>query len=108
MGTLLGAVVGYVFRGMSGSEGFRDMVDSARAVGSSREFESLVRSARSHASFVLRDVTSRLSEQADSIAEALSAEAPSADRAEPADWETWPPPGRSERPFPDEMSWPNS
>jgi hypothetical protein len=107
MGTLLGAVFGYVFRGMTGSEGFREMVESARALGNSSEFDSLVRSARSHAGFMIRDVSSKLSAQADSIAEVLTSDSLPVDRAEPADWEAWPPPGKRDRPFSDDVSWPN-
>jgi hypothetical protein len=108
MGTLVGAMFGYLFRGMTGSEGFNDMVESARAVANSREFDSLVQSAKLHASFMIRDVSERLSEQAGYLADVLSKDAPSVARAEPADWERWPPPRKQGRPFADDLSWPES
>jgi hypothetical protein len=108
MGTLFGAMFGYMFRGMTGSEGFNEVVDSARAVAGSREFDSLVQAAKLHASSIIRDVTERLSEQGGYLADALSKDASSAARAEPADWEQWPPPGTRGRPFSGELRWPES
>ena len=108
MGTLLGAVFGYVFRGMSGSEGFHEMVESARAVKNSREFESLVQSAKLHASHMVKDVSARLSEHGGQIAEALSQGVTPGVRAEAADWEAWPPKLRPTRPFSDDANWPRS
>lgn len=106
MGTLLGAVFGYVFRGMSGSEGFREVVESARAVKNSREFDSLVQSAKLHASHMVKDVSARLSEHGDQIAEVLSQGATPGGRGEAADWEAWPPQPRPTRPFSDDVTWP--
>jgi hypothetical protein len=107
MGTLFGAMFGYVFRGMTGSEGFNQVLESARAVASSREFDSLVQSAKLHASSIIRDVTETLSEQGGYLADALSKNASPAARSEPADWEQWPPPGtRGGRSFTDELRWP--
>ena len=50
MGTLLGTVFGYLLRGTTGSEGFEQMLGSAREVGSSREFQNLVQAAKSRIS----------------------------------------------------------
>ena len=108
MGTLFGAMFGYMFRGMTGSEGFNEVVQSVRAVASSQEFGNLVQSAKLHASSMIRDVTESLSEQGGYLADALSKDVSPAARAEPADWEQWPPPRTRDRPFSDELSWPES
>ncbi len=108
MGTLFGAVFGYMLRGTTESEGFREMMESALAVKGSPEFENLLRSARSHAGFMIRDLTERLSQQADHIADALTADTPAPAKAQPAAWEVWPPARKHGRPFSDDPSWPES
>jgi hypothetical protein len=108
MGTLFGTVLGYVLRGTTGSEGFDKVVGSARAVGSSREFQSLVQAAKSHAGFMIKDLSAALSKHADQVAEVLTGESEATASAAPADWEEWPPPPRgSRRPFPDDVKWPD-
>ena len=106
MSTLLGALLGYVLRGTTGSQGFQEMVESTRAVTSSPEFENMVRAARSHVAFMIKDLTETLSRHGDHLADVLTAEQSTAAVAQPADWETWPPPtSRHPRPFSDELEW---
>lgn len=106
MGTLFGALFGYMLRGTTGSEGFQQMVESAQAVRTSPEFENLLRAAKSHAGFMIKDLSERLSQHADQVADVLTGDAPAAANAEPADWEAWPPPsGPKGRPS-EELHWP--
>lgn len=108
MGTLLGTVFGYLLRGTTGSEGFEQMVGSARAVGSSREFQNLVQAAKSHAGFMIKDVSATLARHADQVADALTGGASATASAAPADWEEWPRPPRGDgRPFSEDLKWPD-
>lgn len=109
METLLGVVLGYVLRGTTGSEGFRELVESARSVTATDQFQSFVLAARSHAAHVIKDLSDSLSQTADQVAGALGGEAAGAAAgAEPAEWEVWPPADRRHgRPFPDDVTWPD-
>jgi hypothetical protein len=108
METMFGVMLGYVLRGTTGSQGFRELVDSARAVTGTREFQNMMHAARSHAAHVVKDLTETLSQGADQLADVLTAGGPAAGAVEPAEWESWPPPPRRQsRPFPDDVAWPN-
>ena len=56
MGVVLAFVVGYFVGANAGQETYREVVDSARAVRESPEFQGLVSSFRSHASSTLRQL----------------------------------------------------
>ena len=107
MQTLFGVVFGYVLRGTTGSEGFQEVVDSVRAVTGTREFQNMVDATKTHAAHMLRDLTESLSQGADQLANVLTAGIPAGGKAEPAEWEKWPPQTRKHpRPFSDDPSWP--
>ena len=107
METMFGVVLGYVLRGTTGSEGFREFVESARSVTGTPEFQNMVQAAKSHAANIVRDLSETLSQGADQLADALAAGVPNAGKVEPADWESWPPaPRKHPRPFSDEVAWP--
>ena len=107
METLFGVVFGYVLRGTTGSEGFREVVESVRSVTGTPEFRNMIGATKSHAAHMLRDLSASLSQSADSIANVLTAGMPAGGEPEPAEWETWPPSTRKHpRPFPDDLSWP--
>ena len=108
METMFGVLFGYMLRGTTGSEGFREFVDSARAVTGTPEFRSMVDAAKAHAATVIRDVTEQLSNNAGHLADALVAGQPAGAQVEPAEWEAWPPaPRKHDRPFSDEIPWPD-
>lgn len=65
MGILLAFAVGYVVGARSGAEGYREVVDSLKAVRDSEEFHAFLRAMRSHASFTLQDLGVRLGDGAD-------------------------------------------
>ena len=103
METLFGVVFGYVLRGTTESEGFREVVETVRAVTGTREFQNMIEATKSHAAHVLRDLSESLSQSADQLANVLTAGMPAGGTAEPAEWERWPSPiGKHSRPFSDE------
>jgi hypothetical protein len=107
METMFGVVLGYVLRGTTGSQGFRELVDSARAVTGTREFQNMLDAAKSHAAHVVKDLSETLSQGADQLADVLTAGVPAGGAVEPAEWESWPPgPRRQSRPFSDDVTWP--
>ena len=107
METLFGVLLGYVLRGTTGSDGFREVVESAKAVTGSQEFQSLIQATKSHAAHVMRDLSESLAQGADQLADVLSAGA-TVGEVEPAEWEAWPPATRRHpRPFSDDAPWPN-
>ena len=106
MSTLLGALLGYVLRGTTGSQGFQELVAATRAVTDSQEFQNMIRAARSHTAFMIKDVTEALSRHGDHIADVLTTESSTAAVAQPADWEVWPPTARRHaRPFSEDLEW---
>ena len=108
METMFGVLLGYVLRGTTGSEGFREVMESARAVTGSREFQSLVDATRSHAAQVIRDLSESLSQNAGHVAYVVGGGAPTDAAVEPAEWEAWPPSPRTQsRPFSDDLPWPD-
>ena len=54
-------IVGYFIGARDGSEGFDDVIDVAKTVVASQEFEDLVLVLRAHAGHVLQEVGRRLS-----------------------------------------------
>ncbi len=60
MGLILAFIVGYFIGARDGSEGLDEVIEAAKAVASSQEFEDLVLVARAHASHVLQEVGRRL------------------------------------------------
>jgi hypothetical protein len=108
METMFGVLLGYILRGTTGSEGFRDLVDSAKSVTGTQEFQNMIHAAKSHAAHVVRDVSETLSQGADQLADVLTAGIPAGGAVEPAEWETWPPPTRKQsRPFSEDVTWPD-
>ncbi len=57
MGTVLAFAVGYVFGVRGGRKGFDDVVESIKTIKDSEEAAAIVRSLRSHAAYLLREVT---------------------------------------------------
>lgn len=106
MQTLFGVVFGYVLRGTTGSEGFREVVDSVRAVTGTPQFQNMVDATKTHAAHMIRDLSESLSNGADQLANVLTAGVSAAGKAEPAEWESWPPPRKHSRPFSEDPSWP--
>lgn len=87
MGTMLGVVLGYVLRGTTGSAGFNRVVDQAKAVGESPEFQGLVQAVKTHARHTLRDVTATLAQRAEQLSDVFEAEAESPPPTDP--WARW-------------------
>ena len=65
MGIVLAFAVGYVVGANAGQEGYRDVVDSARAVRDSEEFRAMLAALRSHAGATLRQLGDLLEEVPD-------------------------------------------
>ena len=60
MGLVLAFIVGYFIGARDGSEGLEEVIDAAKAVAASQEFEDLVQVLRTHAGHVLQEVGRRL------------------------------------------------
>lgn len=60
MGLVLAFIAGYVIGARDGSEALDEVIDAAKAVASSQEFEDLVRALRAHAGHVLQEVGRRI------------------------------------------------
>ena len=56
MGLVLAFIVGYVIGAWDGSDALDEVIDAAKAVAASQEFDDLVRALRSHAGHVLQEV----------------------------------------------------
>ncbi len=60
MGLVLAFIAGYVIGARDGSDALDEVIDAARAVAASQEFDDLVRALRSHAGHVLQEVGRRI------------------------------------------------
>jgi hypothetical protein len=60
MGLIMAFVAGFFLGGRAGTEGLDEILEAARAVADSQEFEGLLNAVRSHASHVLIDLGQRL------------------------------------------------
>jgi hypothetical protein len=74
METLVGVVLGYVLRGVTGSSGFNEVLEQSRAVRESDEFKGFVRAVRNHGRTVLHDLTVTLAQRAEEVAGILEPE----------------------------------
>jgi hypothetical protein len=60
VGLVLAFIAGYVIGARDGSDALDEVIDAAKAVASSQEFEDLVRALRAHAGHVLQEVGRRI------------------------------------------------
>lgn len=60
MGLVLAFIAGYVIGARDGSDALDEVIDAAKAVAASQEFEDLVRALRAHAGHVLQEVGRRI------------------------------------------------
>lgn len=60
MGLILAFIAGYVIGARDGSEALDEVIDAARAVAASQEFEDLVTALRAHVGHVLQEVGRRI------------------------------------------------
>jgi hypothetical protein len=60
VGLILAFIAGYVIGARDGSEALDEVVDAARAVAQSQEFEDLVKVVRAHTGHVLVEIARRL------------------------------------------------
>ena len=60
MGLVLAFIAGYVIGARDGSDALDEVVDAAKAVAASQEFEDLVRALRAHAGHLLQEVGRRI------------------------------------------------
>ncbi len=60
MGLVLAFLAGYVIGARDGADALDEVIDAAKAVASSQEFEDLVRALRAHAGHVLQEVGRRI------------------------------------------------
>jgi hypothetical protein len=60
VGLVLAFIAGYVIGARDGSEALDEVIDAAKAVAGSQEFEDLVRALRAHAGHVLQEVGRRI------------------------------------------------
>jgi hypothetical protein len=60
VGLVLAFIAGYVIGARDGSDALDEVIDAARAVAASQEFDDLVRALRSHAGHVLQEVGRRI------------------------------------------------
>jgi len=74
METLVGVVLGYVLRGVTGSAGFNEVIEESRRVRQSDEFQGFVRAVRKHGRTVLHDLTVTLAQRAEEVAGILEPE----------------------------------
>ena len=60
MGLVLAFIAGYVIGARDGSDALDEVIDAAKAVAASQEFEDLVRALRAHAGHLLQEVGRRI------------------------------------------------
>ncbi len=60
MGLVLAFIAGYVIGARDGSDALDEVIDAAKAVAASQEFEDLVRALRAHAGHLLQEVGQRI------------------------------------------------
>jgi hypothetical protein len=60
MGLVLAFIAGYVIGARDGSGALDEVIDAAKAVAASQEFEDLVRALRAHAGHLLQEVGRRI------------------------------------------------
>ncbi len=60
MGLVLAFIVGYFIGARDGSQGLDEVIEAAKTVAASQEFEDLVLVVRAHAGHVLQEVGRRL------------------------------------------------
>ena len=60
MGLVLAFVAGYVIGARDGSEALDEVIDAAKALAASQEFDDLVRALRAHVGHVLQQVGRRI------------------------------------------------
>jgi hypothetical protein len=60
VGLVLAFIAGYVIGARDGSDALDEVIDAAKAVAGSQEFEDLVRALRAHAGHVLQEVGRRI------------------------------------------------
>ncbi len=60
MGLVLAFVAGYVIGARDGSEALDEVIDAAKALAASQEFDDLVRALRAHVGHVLQEVGRRI------------------------------------------------
>ncbi len=60
MGLVLAFIAGYVVGARDGSDALDEVIDAAKAVVASQEFEDLIRALRAHASHLLQEVGRRI------------------------------------------------
>lgn len=72
MDTLFGIMFGYVLRGTTESEGFREIRDTVERITDTDEFRSFVGAVKDHARVLLRDLSNNLSQHADHFSEAIA------------------------------------
>jgi hypothetical protein len=60
VGLVLAFIAGYVIGARDGSEALDEVIDAAKAVAESQEFDDLVRALRAHAGHVLQEVGRRI------------------------------------------------
>ena len=56
MGLILAFIAGYVIGARDGSDALDEVIDAAKAVAGSQEFDDLVKALRAHAGHVLQEV----------------------------------------------------
>jgi hypothetical protein len=60
VGLILAFIAGYVIGARDGSDALDEVVDAAKALAASQEFEDLVRALRSHTGHVLQELGRRM------------------------------------------------
>ena len=65
MGLIFAFIAGFWAGGRGGQEGVNEVMEAAKAVRDSREFESLLNAVRSHTGHVLQEVGKRLQPEAE-------------------------------------------
>jgi len=60
MGLVLAFIAGYIVGDRDGSDTLDEVIDAAKAVATSQEFEDLIRALRAHAGHLLQEVGQRI------------------------------------------------
>jgi len=60
MGLVLAFIAGYIVGARDGSDTLDEVIDAAKAVATSQEFEDLIRALRAHAGHLLQEVGQRI------------------------------------------------
>jgi hypothetical protein len=60
MGLVLAFIAGYIVGARDGSDALDEVIDAAKAVAASQEFEDLIRALRAHAGHLLQEVGRRI------------------------------------------------